>query len=120
LENSCIADFGPSVPCLYILTEFANGGNLAEYIRDHQPLSEEEIWLFFTDVLLGLEFLHRLEIIHRDVKTSNLLLHYNQVGNGGGRRPKIMLTDFGTSILLEKVKATQRTGHTGTIEFLVR
>mmetsp|Transcript_2471 Transcript_2471/g.7375 ORF Transcript_2471/g.7375 Transcript_2471/m.7375 type:complete len:709 (-) Transcript_2471:263-2389(-) len=36
LENSKTSDFGVSVPCLFVLTEFANSGNLAQYMTDDE------------------------------------------------------------------------------------
>ncbi len=57
-----MADFGPEVPCLFILMEYANGGNLMGYIQQAKLsgrlLDEEtEIWPFFIDILLGLRIM---------------------------------------------------------------
>eukprot|EP00122_Pirum_gemmata_P003509 Pgem_evm1s3170 len=32
LENHRVVDVGPIIPCLFVLIEYANGGNLAQYI----------------------------------------------------------------------------------------
>ncbi len=44
LELDQIADFGPQVPCLFILMEYANSGNLYDYVlRASQRLSANEV-----------------------------------------------------------------------------
>ncbi|KAG0265466.1 putative serine/threonine-protein kinase iks1 [Mortierella polycephala] len=83
-------------------------------------LSITEIWSFFFDVCEGLAHLHRLGIIHRDLKPPNLLLSYSnsQVKGSKGERPRILITDFGECEILEQVAKRDRTGATGTLEFL--
>ncbi|KAB0791796.1 hypothetical protein PPYR_03596 [Photinus pyralis] len=39
-----------------------------------EPLSENNTWHYFRDVILGIEYLHYQRIIHRDIKPANLLL----------------------------------------------
>ncbi|PVU96257.1 hypothetical protein BB561_001290 [Smittium simulii] len=41
---------------------------------DVTPLPSDKVRLYFTQVLLGLEYLHENKIVHRDIKPSNLLL----------------------------------------------
>ncbi|KAI8849380.1 kinase-like domain-containing protein [Chytridium lagenaria] len=40
IENRQLSTFGPEVPCLFILMELANGGNLEEYIQIQTPRLE--------------------------------------------------------------------------------
>lgn len=49
------------------------------------------------DVGIGLEYLHSLSIIHRDMKPDNLLLCSNPYGG----RPILKITDFGLARTLE-------------------
>lgn len=37
-------------------------------------LSEPEIWQYFIQICLGLEYLHKRKILHRDIKTINIFL----------------------------------------------
>jgi len=88
-ENS----FGPTIPCLFILMEYANYGNLESYIEKN-ILSEDEIWKFFTDILMGLNYLHSSDIIHRDLKPGNLVLHNYFDRFSLKETIKVMITDF--------------------------
>jgi serine/threonine protein kinase len=83
-------------------------------------LSITEIWSFFFDICEGLAHLHRLGIIHRDLKPPNLLLSYSntQVKGAKGERPRILITDFGECEILDQAAKRDRTGATGTLEFL--
>lgn len=49
LENRKLHTFGPSVPCLFILMELANGGNLEEYIQLQEPSEDSKVESQFTD-----------------------------------------------------------------------
>ncbi|KAG0333557.1 putative serine/threonine-protein kinase iks1, partial [Podila humilis] len=83
-------------------------------------LSITEIWSFFFDICEGLAHLHRLGIIHRDLKPPNLLLSYSdsRVKGTKGERPRILITDFGECEILDQGVKRDRTGATGTLEFL--
>ncbi|CAI2173717.1 18062_t:CDS:10 [Funneliformis geosporum] len=159
LENHQLTNFGPQVPCLFILMECANGGNLEEYIDERsstfamqqdpeepkfstkdrilrtrrmrrapeqsstinarvqskRSLNLQEIWLFFIDICEGLGHLHRHGIVHRDLKPSNLLLHYDGERTG---IPRVLISDFGECEILDQLSERDRTGATGTLEFM--
>ncbi|RKO88342.1 kinase-like domain-containing protein, partial [Blyttiomyces helicus] len=146
LENRQPTVFGPEVPCLFILMELANGGNLEEFIQmqhaaspalstpqarvaaarrrsrstpTHRSLgpeylNEREIWCMFLDVCDGLKHLHSHGIIHRDLKPPNLLLHYDE----GVKTPRVLISDFGECEVVSDERRDERTGATGTLEFM--
>ncbi|KAF4521170.1 hypothetical protein B566_EDAN011620, partial [Ephemera danica] len=58
---------------LYLVFELVERGEVLQ-LPTNNPLSEQQAWGYFRDVVLGLEYLHYQRIIHRDLKPSNLLL----------------------------------------------
>lgn len=61
---------------LKIVLEFMDGGALTT-ILDRTKLDEPEIAAISYEVLKGLDFLHDRNIIHRDIKSDNILLDTN-------------------------------------------
>ncbi len=90
LEDGCFVS-GPTTAVkedhLVIMSELAEG-NLEEFINNYPGDVPEEIVInIFTQILLGVNFLHRNKIDHRDLKPKNILMFNN------GRNVK--LADFG-------------------------
>ena len=46
----------------------------------------------FWQICSGLQHLHGLNIVHRDIKPQNILI---SCGSGGGKMPRILISDFG-------------------------
>jgi predicted Ser/Thr protein kinase len=74
-----------------ILTEFMAKGSLSSILRNEDILVEEaHIKQMAIDTCLGLAYLHRMNIMHRDLKCANLLVDNNwtvKVGDFGLSRP---------------------------------
>lgn len=83
------------VVALAIVLDLADAGDLRAEIKrrrkQSKPFREEEIGMMLLQVTLGLRYLHTHGIVHRDVKTSNILLCSNGI---------IKIADFGLSKLL--------------------
>ena len=86
------------MPCLYLVLDFADGGNLANLIEKTHPLDETLILVLFYQVCLAIQYLHDNNIIHRDIKRENILL----MSDG-----RAMLSDFGISKFIEFTSQTQ-------------
>jgi len=50
---------------LYLITEYAPGGELFDYIVNHQRIREQEASQFFKQIISGVEYLYKLRIVHR-------------------------------------------------------
>eukprot|EP00929_Paragymnodinium_shiwhaense_P087318 TRINITY_DN47541_c0_g1_i1.p1 TRINITY_DN47541_c0_g1~~TRINITY_DN47541_c0_g1_i1.p1 ORF type:complete len:1263 (+),score=275.36 TRINITY_DN47541_c0_g1_i1:85-3873(+) len=57
-----------------LVMEFAAGGDLLKYVRQRRRLSEQCSQDFFRQLMEGIEYMHGLSVVHRDIKLENLLL----------------------------------------------
>jgi len=94
----------------YLVMEYASGGTLKEMMGQKMPWQTAAAIL--APIARALDYVHRQQIVHRDVKPSNILLHEDF-------RP--VLSDFGIMKLLEdneeKVDSAIGTG-IGTPEYM--
>lgn len=65
---------GESSGVPYIVMEHVNGPSLAGLIQERGPLPSEIVRAVFRGLLAGLAAAHQTGLIHRDVKSSNILL----------------------------------------------
>ena len=73
---------------IFLIMEYASGGELFDYIVLKKKFSELEACKFFQQIINGIEYIHKLGIVHRDLKPENLLIDY---------RKNIKIVDFGLS-----------------------
>ncbi|XP_069991896.1 mitogen-activated protein kinase kinase kinase kinase 3 isoform X2 [Penaeus vannamei] len=73
---------------LWICMEFCGGGSLQDIYHITGPLQERQIGYMCRETLRGLEYLHRMGKMHRDIKGANILLTENG---------DVKLADFGVS-----------------------
>ncbi|KAH0572967.1 Kinase, NEK [Spironucleus salmonicida] len=88
---------------LYIVTEFADSGDLEGLIKKHQQsktkMPENIIWSVLIQSLNALKLLHAKKILHRDIKSQNILVVQNQTDKG---QPIYKIADFGVSKVLHE------------------
>ena len=92
-----------------IVMEYAPAGSLYDYLhkKGQKPSLEESVdWA--TQVARGIKHLHDNHIIHRDLKSENVLLSEKKVAKIG---------DFGTARILKHTK-TKQSGETGTYSWM--
>ena len=73
---------------IFLIMEYACGGELFDYIVRKDRLSEKDACKFYQQIVSGIEFLHQKGIAHRDLKPENLLLD---------KRKHLKIVDFGLS-----------------------
>ncbi|NWI84975.1 PAK1 kinase, partial [Pitta sordida] len=88
---------------LWLVMEYVDGGSLYDVINVIL-LSEEQIATVSRECLQGLHFLHSNRIIHRDIKSDNILLRTDG---------SVKLADFGFATQLPNLR-TQRQSVVGT------
>ncbi|KAG1233898.1 hypothetical protein G6F68_003087 [Rhizopus microsporus] len=72
--------------CIGIVLEYAEGGELFEYIYRQKYLQEAEARRLFAQLVSSIYYMHEKNIVHRDLKLENILL--DAQGN-------LIVTDFG-------------------------
>jgi serine/threonine protein kinase len=82
---------------LHILLEYCDRGDLSQAIRERKDknefFSEQQITSWFVQLSSAILFCHRMRILHRDLKTSNIFLH--------GPSKVVKLADFGIARVLQ-------------------
>ncbi|CAK84768.1 unnamed protein product (macronuclear) [Paramecium tetraurelia] len=77
-----------TVNSLYLIMEYAPGGELFQVIIKNQRLNEKDAAEYMMQILSGVQYMHDNYVMHRDLKPENLLLDENN---------KIKIVDFGLS-----------------------
>lgn len=94
----------------YAVMELVNGTSLDKYLESAPtPL---QLVNMLTGILKGLRYLHQRNVIHRDLKASNILIHYE----GGKQEAKII--DFGISKDIGKEEMTLSSQIVGTCAYM--
>ena len=74
---------------ILLIMEYIKGQELYQHILMNKRMSEEEACFYFKQIISGIEYLQKLKISHRDIKTENILIEQNT--------KKIKIIDFGLS-----------------------
>ena len=60
---------------LIIIMEYLEGGSLADNLKSENPLPDESVLKYLTQILEGVSFLHRRDIYHSDIKPANIFFN---------------------------------------------
>ncbi|XP_074045339.1 serine/threonine-protein kinase ULK2 isoform X2 [Macrotis lagotis] len=80
---------------VFLVMEYCNGGDLADYLQAKGTLSEDTIRVFLHQIAAAMRILHSKGIIHRDLKPQNILLSYASRRKSSVSGIRIKIADFG-------------------------
>jgi serine/threonine protein kinase len=69
--------------------------NLQDFVMKSEPLTEQQVWFFFSQIIEGLIKIHSSGYVHRDLKPENILLNSYEV----------RIADFTTSKFIYEAEA---------------
>jgi protein kinase A len=90
---------------LFLGLEFVSGGEMFSLLNKLGCFTEEVAKFYISQIVLGIEYLHSLDILHRDLKPENTLITSNGY---------VKITDFGFA----KMVKTRTFTFCGTPEYL--
>lgn len=93
-----IYDVGKNGDVAYIAMEFLQGRELRDILNDDRLLSVDQVLDIAVQVAQGLAYAHEHDIVHRDVKPSNVMV----VRDG-----HVKITDFGIARMASSAVRTQ-------------
>lgn len=97
-------------PHLCLVIELACGGSLQDFLHaTTEPLVFALQAAFLYDIARGMSFLHRKGILHRDLKSANVLMYPNY---------RLKLCDFGLSKIKTDISSRSTRGAIGTTQWM--
>ena len=82
-----------TVEKLYLVMTYVSGGELFWHLHDQGAFDEKVSRFYSAELVLALDYLHSLDIIHRDIRPENLLLAHDG---------HLIVTDFGLAKALSR------------------
>ncbi|ODN75912.1 hypothetical protein L202_05897 [Cryptococcus amylolentus CBS 6039] len=78
---------------VYMVLELCHNGSLMDLLRRRKRYSEPEARYYLVQLIAACQYMHQMNVIHRDLKLGNLFLDENM---------DIKVGDFGLAALIEK------------------
>ena len=90
-----------------IVTTFCEGGDIYNKIQKQngEYFSEDQILNWAVQILLGLDYIHKNDIIHRDIKPQNIFIKNHHI---------ICIGDFGIAKIITQIQTQTMTSIIGT------
>lgn len=97
----------------FLTMELLEGQTLSEHLREHGPLPAAPALGLIEQMAAGLAAAHELGIVHRDFKSSNVMLV-----NAGDGRTRAVITDFGLSLNILSELGSGQAPREGTRDYM--
>lgn len=95
---------------VYMLMEFAAGGDLFDKIAPDVGVDEDVAHLFLTQLVAGVSYIHSVGVAHRDLKPENILL---------SKSGRLKISDFGLcAVFKHNNKTRQLTERCGSMPYV--
>ena len=87
----------------YLITEFCNGGGLSDCLEEYKkkykrPFPEEIVQYSMRQIVGAINYLHKKNILHRDIKLDNILVNFDSEEDKKSKnmlKAKVKIIDFG-------------------------
>ena len=89
----------------YMVEEYCSGGDLFDYIKKEKCFTERKASIIIKQLLSAINYLHKKNIVHRDIKPDNIVFIKTTNNN-----IFIKLIDFGTSTAFKGKNLSQEFG----------
>ena len=89
----CMKDTFETAGHMIFVMELWAGGDLLNYVRKRRKLNENTAKVIFRKILIGLEYWHDNNVLHRDIKLDNILID---------SKGQIKIGDFGVSKMVKE------------------
>ena len=93
----------------FIVMEYVKGKTLKDYLREHGALEPQTVIHIMTQLAEGVLYAHQNNIIHRDLKSQNIMITDDQV---------VKITDFGIALSSNEADMTQTNTIIGSVHYL--
>ncbi|KAG6476109.1 serine/threonine-protein kinase STY13-like [Zingiber officinale] len=109
-NSTSVSDFSHPTRACCVVVEYLPGGTLKQYLikNRRKKLPFKIVVQLALDLSRGLSYLHSQKIVHRDVKTENMLLDAHR---------NLKIADFGVA-RVEAQNPKDMTGETGTLGYM--
>ncbi|BAZ41570.1 protein kinase [Calothrix sp. NIES-4101] len=97
---------------IYLIFEFIEGKNINQFLSGNGKLTEVQIWQILTDILPELELLHNYNLIHCNIKPTNIINSKNS------RQQQFILVDFANTQIFDNIHDSANKIIAGSPEYL--
>jgi serine/threonine protein kinase len=97
---------------VYLVLHYAKGGELFDNLIKRGVYSEKDAGKIIKQILRAIQYLHSVNVAHRDLKLENVLCEIDENGN-----MNIFVADFGLSRIMDPDEFAGMTTQCGSLEY---